>query len=552
MLELRKIDRNNVWQVARLKVKRAQADYVASNIESILEAFATREAGGIAAPFALYDGVALVGFVMIGYGDLPGEENPAISAGNYCLWRLMIDERWQGRGYGKQAIEKAVEYVRTKPFGEAEYCWLSYDPDNQRLGKLYHVVRLCGDGRDGWRRGHRGAQAVSGGRTMKILRALLALALLLTPVRALAQEAKALTADCVITSGKVKTAAAHDGDYTTAWRSERVRRPYLEFELPEGETAGYLYVCFTEMPQSWAVEERVDGKWRVVAEGGTDYLHALVELNGQNHFRIVENSGVTTRLKFNEVFVFGEGELPDWVQRWQPTAEKADLLVLATHPDDELIFFGGTIPTYAVEREKSVVVAYMSGASAARRSELLNGLWHMGVRQYPVIGPFGDAYSTNMAVIYDQWGRERVRKYVMGLIRRYKPDVVVTHDRGGEYGHGAHKVTADASVYCVENAANPSVLPALCEAYGAWTVKKLYLHMGEENVIRMDWNVPLSAMGGKTGEQLAQEAFLLHVTQQKTRYVVTDEGKTGNAKFSLVYTTVGPDIVGGDFFENVE
>ena len=194
---------------------------------------------------------------------------------------------------------------------------------------------------------------------MKILRALLALALLLTPMRALAQEAKALTADCVITSGKVKTTAAHDGDYTTAWRSERVRRPYLEFELPEGETAGYLYVCFTEMPQSWAVEERVDGKWRVVAEGGTDYLHALVELNGQNHFRIVENSGVTTRLKFNEVFVFGEGELPDWVQRWQPTAEKADLLVLATHPDDELIFFGGTIPTYAVEREKRVVVAYM-------------------------------------------------------------------------------------------------------------------------------------------------------------------------------------------------
>ena len=51
---------------------------------------------------------------------------------------------------------------------------------------------------------------------------------------------------------------------------------------------------------------------------------------------------------------------------------------------------------------------------------------------------------------------------------------------------------------------------------------------------------------------LVQEAFLLHVTQQKTRYVVTDEGKTGNAKFSLVYTTVGPDIVGGDFFENVE
>ncbi len=96
--------------------------------------------------------------------------------------------------------------------------------------------------------------------------------------------------------------------------------------------------------------------------------------------------------------------------------------------------------------------------------------------------------------------------------------------------------TADASVYCVENAADASVLPALAEAYGTWTVKKLYLHMGEENVIHMDWNVPLDAMGGKTSEQLAQEAFLLHVTQQKTSYVVTDEGEDGQRQiFARLY-----------------
>ena len=138
MLELKKINRQNVWQVARLKVKRTQVDYVASNIESILEAYATREEGGVAEPFALYDGAALVGFAMIGYGDLPGEENPAISAGNYCLWRLMIDERWQGRGYGRQAIEKLIEYVRTFPCEPAEVFWLSYDPDNQKARKLYN------------------------------------------------------------------------------------------------------------------------------------------------------------------------------------------------------------------------------------------------------------------------------------------------------------------------------------------------------------------------------------------------------------------------------
>ena len=389
-------------------------------------------------------------------------------------------------------------------------------------------------------------------KAVKKIQYLLALLALLLPVCAAAQEAKELTADCAITSGKVRTASAHDNDYTTAWRSERVRRPYLEFQLPEGETAGWLYVCFAEMPQSWAVEEKIDGKWQVVADGSTDYIHALVELSGQNHFRIVENSGIATRLKLNEVFVFGEGDLPDWVQRWQPTAAKADLLVLATHPDDELIFFGGTIPTYAVEEQKNVVVAYMSYANAARRSELLNGLWHMGVRNYPVIGTFGDSYSTSMTEMYSRWGRQKARGYVMELIRKYRPEVVVTHDKGGEYGHGAHKVTSDACVYAVENAADASVFPALAEQYGTWTVQKIYLHMGEENVIHMDWNVPLASMGGKTSQQLAQEAFLLHVTQQKTSYVVTDEGRTGNANFSLVYTTVGPDIVGGDFFENVE
>lgn len=115
---------------------------------------------------------------------------------------------------------------------------------------------------------------------MKTIKALLALMMLLIPVCAAAQEARELTADCVITSGHVRTTSAHDNDYTTAWRSERVRRPYLEFQLPEGETAGWLYVCFADMPQSWAVEEKIDGKWQVVADGSTDYIHALVELNG--------------------------------------------------------------------------------------------------------------------------------------------------------------------------------------------------------------------------------------------------------------------------------
>jgi diamine N-acetyltransferase len=33
----------------------------------------------------------------------------------YFLWRFMIAETYHGRGYGRQAIERLVEYVKTRP-----------------------------------------------------------------------------------------------------------------------------------------------------------------------------------------------------------------------------------------------------------------------------------------------------------------------------------------------------------------------------------------------------------------------------------------------------
>lgn len=104
-----------------------------------------------------------------------------------------------------------------------------------------------------------------------------------------------------------------------------------------------------------AIEEEINGEWQTSIEGTTDYYHVLVALNGKNHFRLVGISEKKSYLKLNEVFVFSDGELPDWVQQWEPTPKKADLLLLVAHPDDELIFFGGTIPTYAVEKNMNVV-----------------------------------------------------------------------------------------------------------------------------------------------------------------------------------------------------
>lgn len=377
------------------------------------------------------------------------------------------------------------------------------------------------------------------------------LILCLFSASAVAQEARDITEACNPTSPGKYTTNLHDGTYTAFWSSKEQRSPYVEFTVPDGETAKYFYICFGDMPKSWAIEAEENGAWNTLIEGDTAYYHVLLDIEGARHFRLIDTSGKKTKFKINELFVFSDGSLPEWVQRWEPTHEKADLLILSAHPDDELIFFGGAIPTYDTERGMNVVVAYMTPSNTTRRSELLNGLWHMGVRNYPVVGEFHDSYSSKIEEAYKKWGKNAVREYVMTLVRKYKPEVVLTHDVNGEYGHGAHKLCADVMQYCVKNAADPTCLPEIAQQYGTWDVKKLYLHLYPENSITMDWRIPLLSMGDKTGLQLAQEAYELHVTQATTDFVVTDEGETSCAEFGLAYTAVGPDVYGDDLFENL-
>ncbi|MCQ2418274.1 MAG: GNAT family N-acetyltransferase [Clostridia bacterium] len=138
-MELRKIDLNNVWKIVHLSATDEQKaqDFVASNAESIIEAYAAIQSGYTALPFGLYEDAVPVGFVMLGYGSIGDEEEPAIVNDSYCIWRFMIDKNYQGRGYGKTAMEKVLSYLRTFPCGQASWCWLSYEPENTAARALY-------------------------------------------------------------------------------------------------------------------------------------------------------------------------------------------------------------------------------------------------------------------------------------------------------------------------------------------------------------------------------------------------------------------------------
>jgi diamine N-acetyltransferase len=136
-MELVKINNKNVWKITNLKVNELQTNFVAPNSYSIIEAYATIQSGYVALPFGLYENGTPVGFVMIGFGAIGDEDEPEFVNDSYCIWRFMIDEKYQGKGLGKKAMEAVISYLKTYPCGEAKCCWLSYEPENTTAKSLY-------------------------------------------------------------------------------------------------------------------------------------------------------------------------------------------------------------------------------------------------------------------------------------------------------------------------------------------------------------------------------------------------------------------------------
>ena len=257
---------------------------------------------------------------------------------------------------------------------------------------------------------------------------------------------------------------------------------------------------------------------------------------------------------FDQLYVLSEGTLPDWVQQWQRMDGPCDLMLIATHPDDELLWFGGMIPTYAAEYGKKVMVVYLVGESAVRRNELLNGLWICGDRYYPEIGRFPDAGIGSVDDCQAAWGGEDAAPaYVTAMIRKYRPRVVVTQDIDGEYGHVHHRVTVQAVIDAVTRlAGDPAYDADSAEQYGVWQPDKLYLHLWPENQSVFDWRQPLSAFAGETGISVARRAFQAHASQQNGRHKIADYGGADCRKFGLYFSLVGPDEKMNDLFEHIE
>ena len=127
-ITLRRIDESNFIDAFNLKLSPWQEEYVSHPIRSLAQAYVYYHQ---CTPFGIYDGETMVGYVMVIYDyDIP----------EYDIWHMMIDEAHQLRGYGRAALEKVLDYIRTKPFGDSDRVALTCNEKNAAALHLYRSL----------------------------------------------------------------------------------------------------------------------------------------------------------------------------------------------------------------------------------------------------------------------------------------------------------------------------------------------------------------------------------------------------------------------------
>ena len=224
----------------------------------------------------------------------------------------------------------------------------------------------------------------------------------------------------------------------------------------DGSGIGALYIKWDDP----VVPYQIKTDQGIIECGQYGFLHEFILLPESSQTVTVLLPQQKMRLYKNEVRIFTDESVPDDVQIWAPPCERADIMLIPSHADDEILYMGGIAPTYGAELGARVQVVYMtefrSTNQSVREHEKLDGLWADGVRFYPVCGNFRDVYCNDLADAKKKYDYQAAVDYLTDVIRRFKPQVVVTHDFNGEYGHGFHMLTASAAAQALENAADSS------------------------------------------------------------------------------------------------
>lgn len=125
MIQLKPVTNENFWDVISLQVRKDQEHLILSNAVSLAQAYVQSEC----IPLAVYANQELVGFVMYCL-DRDDQE--------YWIYRLMIDQKYQGKGYGKLALQEVMKRIQLDE--THDHIFLGVDPSGKESVGLYESL----------------------------------------------------------------------------------------------------------------------------------------------------------------------------------------------------------------------------------------------------------------------------------------------------------------------------------------------------------------------------------------------------------------------------
>jgi len=241
-------------------------------------------------------------------------------------------------------------------------------------------------------------------------------------------------------------------------------------------------------------------------------------------------------------------------------------LYVAAHPDDE-----NTSLLAYLSGERKVCAAYLSvtrgdggqnligteqGAllGLVRTQELLAARRIDGAQQFFTRAiDFG--YSKSPEETFAVWGREAVLSDVVWVIRRFRPDVIITRfPTTGEGGHGQHTASAILAVEAFEAAGDPARFPEQLKYVETWKPKRLMWNgfsrggggaqANRSGLISVDVGAYNSLLG-KSYTEIAANSRSMHKSQG-----FGSAERRGSALNTL--QTIAGDAPGADLFDGVD
>jgi LmbE family N-acetylglucosaminyl deacetylase len=243
------------------------------------------------------------------------------------------------------------------------------------------------------------------------------------------------------------------------------------------------------------------------------------------------------------------------------------VLMIGAHPDDEdtelltvLVRGMGVEAVYLAltrgEGGQNLIGPELGDALGVLRTEELLAARRLDGARQAFTRAFDFGYSKGLSDTWSHWPRDSVLKDVVRLVRRFRPQVIVSVFSGtSRDGHGQHQAAGWAAQEAFRVAGDPAVFPELAreEGFAPWTPLKLYLNVRFTSGVERD--LPGVTLDGGVLDRAVGQSYLQIAARGRSLHRSQDMGMLQPIGPSAVRLALLQDRTGGGasgFFAGVD